>query len=42
MSIGVLRSWVMRNQNFVRVVIWLVVVGMVLTLAVGIGSLLFS
>jgi hypothetical protein len=32
----------MRNDKFVRVVVWLVVIGMVLSLAVGIGSLLFS
>jgi len=32
----------MRNEKFVRAVVWLVVIGMVLTLAVGIGSLLFS
>lgn len=37
-----LKSWVMRNEKFVRAVVWLVVIGMVLTLAVGIGSLLFS
>jgi hypothetical protein len=32
----------MRNQTFVRVVVWLVVIGMVLTLAISFGSLLFS
>lgn len=32
----------MRNENFVRVVVWLVVISMVLTLAISFGSLLFS
>lgn len=32
----------MRNQQFVRVVVWLVVIAMVLTLAISFGSLLFS
>jgi hypothetical protein len=32
----------MRNQKFVRVVVWLVVIAMVLTLAISFGSLLFS
>jgi hypothetical protein len=34
--------WVMRNEKFVRVVVWLVVIAMVLTLAISFGSLLFS
>jgi hypothetical protein len=32
----------MRNEKFVRAVVWLVVIGMVMTLAVGIGSLLLA
>jgi hypothetical protein len=32
----------MRNEKFVRVVVWLVVISMVLTLAISFGSLLFS
>ena len=32
----------MRNEIFVRVVVWLVVISMVLTLAISFGSLLFS
>jgi hypothetical protein len=32
----------MRNENFVRVVVWLVVIAMVLTLVISFGSLLFS
>ncbi len=32
----------MRNEKFVKVVVWLVVIAMVLTLAIGFGSLLFS
>lgn len=32
----------MRNEKFVRAIVWIVVIGMVLSLAVGIGSLLFS
>lgn len=34
--------WVMRNEKFVRIVVWLVVIAMVLTLAISFGSLLFS
>jgi hypothetical protein len=40
--IGVLELWVMRNDRFVKVVVWLVVIAMVLTLAISFGSLLFS
>ena len=40
--IGVLKLWVMRNDRFVKVVVWLVVIAMVLTLAISFGSLLFS
>ena len=32
----------MRNEKFVRAVVWLVVIGMVLTLVISFGSLLFS
>lgn len=42
MRIGDLEYGHMRNQKFVRVVVWLVVISMVLTLAISFGSLLFS
>lgn len=32
----------MRNEKFIRVVVWMVVIGMVLSLAIGIGSLLLT
>jgi hypothetical protein len=32
----------MRNQKFVRIIVWLVVIAMVLTLVVSFGALLFS
>ena len=40
--IGDLKWGHMRNEKFVRVVVWLVVISMVLTLAISFGSLLFS
>lgn len=40
--IGDLEYGHMRNEKFVRVVVWLVVISMVLTLAISFGSLLFS
>jgi hypothetical protein len=32
----------MRNEKFVRIIVWLVVIAMVLTLVVSFGALLFS
>lgn len=32
----------MRNDNFRRIVVWLIVIAMVLTLVVSFGALLFS
>lgn len=32
----------MRNEKFVRVIVWVVVVGMILSLAVGIAALISS
>ncbi len=32
----------MRNERFVRVIIWIVVVGMVLSLAIGIAAVVGS
>ncbi len=42
MRIGDLKYGHMRNKNFVRIVVWLVVVSMVLTLVISFGALLFS
>lgn len=32
----------MRNEKFVRIIVWLVVIAMVLTLVISFGALLFS
>ncbi|MDR9450838.1 MAG: stressosome-associated protein Prli42 [Acidimicrobiia bacterium] len=32
----------MRNDNFRRIVVWLIVIAMVLTLVISFGALLFS
>ena len=37
-----LKSWIMRNDNFRRIVVWLIVIAMVLTLVISFGALLFS